>query len=149
MCVWPLYTDPPLYPGVAVGVRGEELSDTWGLDWNKSDERLLQAVEQNDPDKVAALLVKKRLCASKLDSDGKSAFHMSVSRGRVDCLEVFLSHGVDMSSTDGSGLSALHLAAKNGHPMCVRRLLQVRAPPRGRDNVSHQEHSCPIGWGLT
>ncbi|KPP73813.1 ankyrin repeat domain-containing protein 24-like [Scleropages formosus] len=95
-----------------------------GLDWNKSDERLLQAVEQNDPDKVAALLVKKRLCASKLDSDGKSAFHMSVSRGRVDCLEVFLSHGVDMSSTDGSGLSALHLAAKNGHPMCVRRLLQ-------------------------
>lgn len=43
------------------------------LDWNKSDERLLQAVEQNDPDKVAALLVKKGLCPSKLDPDGKSA----------------------------------------------------------------------------
>ncbi|XP_029104824.1 ankyrin repeat domain-containing protein 24-like [Scleropages formosus] len=106
-----------------------------GLDWNKSDERLLQAVEQNDPDKVAALLVKKRLCASKLDSDGKSAFHMSVSRGRVDCLEVFLSHGVDMSSTDGSGLSALHLAAKNGHPMCVRRLLQEGAPVDSTDSL--------------
>lgn len=42
-------------------------------DWSKSDERLLQAVEQNDPEKVAALLVKKGLCASKLDGEGKSA----------------------------------------------------------------------------
>uniref|UniRef100_A0A7N8Y006 Uncharacterized protein n=1 Tax=Mastacembelus armatus TaxID=205130 RepID=A0A7N8Y006_9TELE len=30
-------------------------------DWTKSDERLLQAVEQNEPDKVSALIVKKVL----------------------------------------------------------------------------------------
>nr|XP_023653716.1 ankycorbin-like isoform X2 [Paramormyrops kingsleyae]XP_023653717.1 ankycorbin-like isoform X2 [Paramormyrops kingsleyae] len=98
------------------------------LDWNKSDERLLQAVEQNDPDKVAALLVKKGLCPSKLDPDGKSAFHISASKGRMDCLDVFLSHGVDVSSPDGSGLSALHLAAKNGHAACLRRLLREGIP---------------------
>lgn len=42
-------------------------------DWSKSDERLLQAVEQNEPDKVAALIVKKGLCPTKLDAEGKSA----------------------------------------------------------------------------
>lgn len=42
-------------------------------DWCKSDERLLQAVEQNEPDKVSALIVKKGLCPTKLDAEGKSA----------------------------------------------------------------------------
>lgn len=42
-------------------------------DWSKSDERLLQAVEQNEPDKVSALIVKKGLCPTKLDAEGKSA----------------------------------------------------------------------------
>lgn len=42
-------------------------------DWSKSDERLLQAVEQNDPEKVSALIVKKGLSPTKLDAEGKSA----------------------------------------------------------------------------
>ncbi|KAG7488072.1 hypothetical protein MATL_G00029990 [Megalops atlanticus] len=103
-------------------------------DWNKSDERLLQAVEQNEPDKVTALMVKKGLCASKLDAEGKSAFHVCATRGRVDCLEAILSHGVDINSTDGTGFNALHLAAKNGHPECVKRLLQERVPVDSTDS---------------
>ncbi|XP_030640129.1 ankyrin repeat domain-containing protein 24 [Chanos chanos] len=99
---------------------------TESQDWSKNDEKLLQAVEQNEPDKVAALLVKKGLCASKLDSEGKSAFHLCASRGRVDCLEVIVSHGVDINMTDGTGFSALHLAAKNGQSECLKRLLQER-----------------------
>uniref|UniRef100_A0A673WMX7 Uncharacterized protein n=1 Tax=Salmo trutta TaxID=8032 RepID=A0A673WMX7_SALTR len=46
---------------------------TASQDWSKSDERLLQAVGQNEPDKVAALIVKKGLCPTKLDAEGKSA----------------------------------------------------------------------------
>lgn len=42
-------------------------------DWSKSDERLLHAVEQNEPEKVAALIAKKGLCPTKLDTEGKSA----------------------------------------------------------------------------
>ncbi|MBN3323024.1 ANR24 protein, partial [Atractosteus spatula] len=102
-------------------------------DWGKSDERLLQAVEQNDPERVAALLVKKGLCASKLDPEGKSAFHVSAARGRVDCLEVILTHGVDANCVDGTGFNALHLAARNGHPECVKRLLQERVPVDSTD----------------
>uniref|UniRef100_A0A3Q2Q342 Uncharacterized protein n=1 Tax=Fundulus heteroclitus TaxID=8078 RepID=A0A3Q2Q342_FUNHE len=95
-------------------------------DWSKGDERLLQAVEQNEPDKVSALIVKKGLCPTKLDAEGKSAFHLCASKGRLDCLEVIISHGADVSVTDGAGCSALHLAAKNSQPECLKRLLQER-----------------------
>lgn len=42
-------------------------------DWGKSDERLLQAVENNDAARVASLIVRKGLVPTKLDSEGKSA----------------------------------------------------------------------------
>uniref|UniRef100_A0A3Q2YEY3 Uncharacterized protein n=1 Tax=Hippocampus comes TaxID=109280 RepID=A0A3Q2YEY3_HIPCM len=94
-------------------------------DWSKSDERLLQAAEQNEADKVSALILKKGLCPTKLDAEGKSAFHQCVSRGHVDCLEVIIAHGTDLNVTDGAGFGALHLAAKNGQTECLKRLLQV------------------------
>lgn len=42
-------------------------------DWNKNDEKLLQAVEFNDADRVSALLLRKSLVPTKLDMEGKSA----------------------------------------------------------------------------
>ncbi|XP_059197565.1 ankyrin repeat domain-containing protein 24 [Centropristis striata] len=108
---------------------------TESQDWSKSDERLLQAVEQNEPDKVSALIVKKGLCPTKLDAEGKSAFHLCVSRGRLDCLEVIVSHGADVNATDGAGFSALHLAAKNSEPECLKRLLQERLAVDCTDSI--------------
>ncbi|KAM7388304.1 hypothetical protein PAMP_024490 [Pampus punctatissimus] len=81
-------------------------------EWNKSDERLLQAVEQNEPDKVSALIVKKGLCPTKLDAEGKSA-------GRLDCLEVIISHGADLNVTDG--------AAVSGCLSCIETLWDFKA----------------------
>uniref|UniRef100_A0A3Q2ZDK4 Ankyrin repeat domain 24 n=1 Tax=Kryptolebias marmoratus TaxID=37003 RepID=A0A3Q2ZDK4_KRYMA len=103
-------------------------------DWSKSDERLLQAVEQNEPDKVSALIVKKGLCPTKLDAEGKSRFHLCASKGRLDCLEVIISHGADLSVIDGA-LSALHLAAKNGQSECLKRLLQERLAVDCTDSI--------------
>ncbi|XP_034387114.1 ankyrin repeat domain-containing protein 24 [Cyclopterus lumpus] len=108
---------------------------TESQDWSKSDERLLQAVEQNEPDRVSALIVKKGLCPTKLDAEGKSAFHLCASRGRLDCLEVVISHGADVNVTDGAGFSALHLAAKSGQSECLKRLLQERLAVDCTDNI--------------
>uniref|UniRef100_A0A3B4U1V8 Ankyrin repeat domain 24 n=1 Tax=Seriola dumerili TaxID=41447 RepID=A0A3B4U1V8_SERDU len=115
-------------------------------DWSKSDERLLQAVEQNEPDKVSALIVKKGLCPTKLDAEGKSSFHLCASRGRLDCLEVIISHGADLNIPDGA-FSALHLAAKNGQPECLKRLLQERltvdcTDSIGRTPLHHAVSGC-------
>ncbi|XP_008293527.1 ankyrin repeat domain-containing protein 24 [Stegastes partitus] len=108
---------------------------TESQDWSKSDERLLQAVEQNEPDKVSALIVKKGLCPTKLDAEGKSAFHLCASRGRLDCLEVIISHRADVNIIDGAGFSALHLAAKNGQSDCLKRLLQERMSVDCADSI--------------
>lgn len=42
-------------------------------EWNKNDDRLLQAVENGDAEKVASLLGKKGASATKHDSEGKTA----------------------------------------------------------------------------
>ncbi|ELR56234.1 Ankyrin repeat domain-containing protein 24 [Bos mutus] len=94
-------------------------------DWGKSDERLLQAVENNDPTRVASLIARKGLVPTKLDPEGKSAFHLAAMRGAASCLEVMLAHGANAMSTDGAGYNALHLAAKYGHPQCLKQLLQA------------------------
>ncbi|XP_059725790.1 ankyrin repeat domain-containing protein 24 [Haemorhous mexicanus] len=97
-------------------------------DWTKNDEKLLQAVDYNDAGRVTSLLLRKGLVPTKLDSEGKSAFHLAAMRGNVDCLEAMLAHGVDAMTKDSSGYTALHLASKHGHPQCVSKLLQASCP---------------------
>ncbi|XP_064429296.1 ankyrin repeat domain-containing protein 24 isoform X1 [Mirounga angustirostris] len=108
-------------PILKPAARGRRQSQEWG----KSDERLLQAVESNDVARVAALITRKGLVPTKLDPEGKSAFHLAAMRGATSCLEVMLAHGANVMSTDGAGYNALHLAAKYGHPQCLKQLLQA------------------------
>lgn len=103
-------------------------------EWNKNDDRLLQAVENGDAEKVASLLGKKGASATKHDSEGKTAFHLAAAKGHVECLKVMVTHGVDVTAQDSSGHSALHVAAKNGHPECIRKLLQYKSPAENIDN---------------
>ncbi|KAM5168831.1 ankycorbin isoform 2-T2 [Callospermophilus lateralis] len=103
-------------------------------EWNKNDDRLLQAVENGDSEKVASLLGKKGASATKHDSEGKTAFHLAATKGHVECLRVMVAHGVDVTAQDATGHSALHLAAKNGHHECVKKLLQSKCPAEGIDS---------------
>ncbi|KTF86039.1 hypothetical protein cypCar_00027415, partial [Cyprinus carpio] len=99
-------------------------------DWNKYDDRLMKAVERREVDKVAAVLGKKGIIPTKLDVEGRSAFHLAATRGHLDCLNLILNHGVDITATDATGKNALHLAARNAQSLCVQKLLQ---------------HNCPVG----
>ncbi|XP_014731016.1 PREDICTED: ankycorbin isoform X2 [Sturnus vulgaris] len=131
-------------------------------EWNKNDDRLLQAVENGDPEKVASLLGKKGASATKQDSEGKTAFHLAATKGHAECLRIMVTHGADVTAQDGAGHSALHLAAKNSHPDCIKRLLQSKCPIDSTDNSGKTalhyaaacgclqavqllcEHKCPI-----
>ncbi|NXE79114.1 RAI14 protein, partial [Cochlearius cochlearius] len=131
-------------------------------EWNKNDDRLLQAVENGDPEKVASLLGKKGASATKQDSEGKTAFHLAATKGHAECLRIMVTHGADVTAQDGAGHSALHLAAKNSHPDCIKRLLQSKCPSDSTDNSGKTalhyaaacgclqavqllcEHKCPI-----
>uniref|UniRef100_A0A2I3S1L8 Retinoic acid induced 14 n=1 Tax=Pan troglodytes TaxID=9598 RepID=A0A2I3S1L8_PANTR len=103
-------------------------------EWNKNDDRLLQAVENGDVEKVASLLGKKGASATKHDSEGKTAFHLAAAKGHVECLRVMVTHGVDVTAQDTTGHSALHLAAKNSHHECIRKLLQSKCPAESVDS---------------
>ncbi|XP_006116571.2 ankycorbin isoform X2 [Pelodiscus sinensis] len=131
-------------------------------EWNKNDDRLLQAVENGDSEKVASLLGKKGASAIKQDSEGKTAFHLAAAKGHAECLRIMMTHGVDVTAQDGTGHTALHLAVKNSHLDCIKRLLQSKCPADSVDNcgktalhyaASHGclqvvqllcEHKCPI-----
>uniref|UniRef100_A0A8C7X1A1 Uveal autoantigen with coiled-coil domains and ankyrin repeats b n=1 Tax=Oryzias sinensis TaxID=183150 RepID=A0A8C7X1A1_9TELE len=99
-------------------------------DWNKYDDRLIKAVERGEVDKAAAVLSKKGIIPTKLDVEGRSAFHLAAARGHLECLNLLLGHNVDITASDATGKSALHLASRNGHFVCVQKLLQ---------------HNCPVG----
>uniref|UniRef100_A0A8C5M6Z3 Ankyrin repeat domain 24 n=1 Tax=Leptobrachium leishanense TaxID=445787 RepID=A0A8C5M6Z3_9ANUR len=92
------------------------------------DFKLMAAVTCNEPDKVEALLSKKKLQSHKLDSTGRSALHTAASLGHTDCLHVILSHQAQILAPDSTGLLALHLAAQNGNADCVVLILQEGCP---------------------
>uniref|UniRef100_A0AAQ4S0D6 Uveal autoantigen with coiled-coil domains and ankyrin repeats n=1 Tax=Gasterosteus aculeatus aculeatus TaxID=481459 RepID=A0AAQ4S0D6_GASAC len=100
----------------------------FNTDWNKYDDRLMKAVERREVDKVAAVLSKKAIIPSKLDVEGHSAFHLAATRGHLDCLNLILAHGVDVTASDATGKNALHQASRNGHSLCVQKLLQHNSP---------------------
>ncbi|CAM9410640.1 unnamed protein product [Bubo scandiacus] len=102
-------------------------------DWNKYDDRLMKAAERGDVEKVSSILAKKGVSPTKLDLEGRSAFHVVASKGNLDCLNTILIHGVDITATDAAGRNALHLAAKYGHALCLQKLLQYNCPTENVD----------------
>ncbi|KAF1422764.1 hypothetical protein FQV23_0009716, partial [Spheniscus humboldti] len=102
-------------------------------DWNKYDDRLMKAAERGDVEKVSSILAKKGVSPTKLDVEGRSAFHVVASKGNLDCLNTILIHGVDITATDAAGRNALHLAAKYGHALCLQKLLQYNCPTENVD----------------
>ncbi|KAF1661900.1 hypothetical protein FQA23_0009039, partial [Aptenodytes patagonicus] len=102
-------------------------------DWNKYDDRLMKAAERGDVEKVSSILAKKGVSPTKLDVEGRSAFHVVASKGNLDCLNTILIHGVDITATDAAGRNTLHLAAKYGHALCLQKLLQYNCPTENVD----------------
>ncbi|XP_077569640.1 uveal autoantigen with coiled-coil domains and ankyrin repeats protein isoform X2 [Stigmatopora nigra] len=88
----------------------------------------MKAVERGEVDKAAAVLSKKGIVPTKLDVEGRSAFHLAATRGHLDCLNLILSHNPDITASDATGKNALHLASRNGHSLCVQKLLQHKWP---------------------
>ncbi|RMB94176.1 hypothetical protein DUI87_28982 [Hirundo rustica rustica] len=74
-------------------------------DWSKYDDRLMKAAERGDVEKVSSILAKKGVSPTKLDVEGRSAFHVVASKGNLDCLNTILVHGVDITATDAAAMS--------------------------------------------
>uniref|UniRef100_A0A670ZGX0 Uveal autoantigen with coiled-coil domains and ankyrin repeats n=1 Tax=Pseudonaja textilis TaxID=8673 RepID=A0A670ZGX0_PSETE len=93
----------------------------------------MKAAERGDVEKILSVLAKKGVNPTKLDLEGRSAFHVVASKGNLDCLNALLLHGVDIIATDIAGRTALHLAAKYGHALCLQKLLQYNCSTENVD----------------
>uniref|UniRef100_UPI00398F0B4A ankyrin repeat domain-containing protein 35-like n=1 Tax=Pristiophorus japonicus TaxID=55135 RepID=UPI00398F0B4A len=71
--------------------------------WNKTDKKLLSAVDQGDTGMIRTLLLKGAVNPTKLDPEGTSSFHRAASRGAADCLDLMLTHGMDVNARDFEG----------------------------------------------
>ncbi|XP_053574453.1 uveal autoantigen with coiled-coil domains and ankyrin repeats isoform X2 [Bombina bombina] len=116
-------------------LKKHEVNISQTADWSKYDDRLMRAAERGDVEKISSTLVKKGVNPSKLDLEGRSAFHAVASKGHLECLNAILLHGVDLTAPDAAGRNALHLSAKYGHSLCLQKLLQFNCPT---DNVDLQ-----------
>ncbi|XP_073425075.1 uveal autoantigen with coiled-coil domains and ankyrin repeats isoform X2 [Dendrobates tinctorius] len=114
-------------------LKKHEVTITQTADWNKYDERLMRSAERGDVDKITSTLSKKGVNPSKLDLEGRSAFHVVASKGHLECLNAILLHGVDLTAPDAAGRNALHLSSKYGHSLCLQKLLQFNCPTENVD----------------
>uniref|UniRef100_A0A8W4FHB3 Retinoic acid induced 14 n=1 Tax=Sus scrofa TaxID=9823 RepID=A0A8W4FHB3_PIG len=109
-------------------------------EWNKNDDRLLQAVEHGDAEKVASLLGKKGASATKHDSEGKtgsfarhSALHLAAKNSHHECVKKLLQSKCPAESVDSSGKTALHYAAAQGCLQAVQVLCEHKSPINLKD----------------
>ncbi|XP_053331042.1 ankyrin repeat domain-containing protein 35 isoform X2 [Spea bombifrons] len=115
--------------------------------WMRHDQKLFEAVEKGDAKKVSSLLSKKLIRATKASPKGLSAFHLAAAKGLTDCLNVILSHKVEINAKTDDGYTALHLAANNCHPDCVKILLQRGAHEDSIDFRSQTPLHCAASSG--
>ncbi|XP_045673191.1 ankyrin repeat domain-containing protein 35 isoform X3 [Phyllostomus hastatus] len=113
--------------------------------WNNRDQKLLEAVQQGDVGRVAALASRKSAQPTKLDSNGQSPFHLAASKGLTECLTILLANGADINSKNEDGSTALHLATISCQPQCVKVLLQHGA----NEDAVDAENRSPLHWAAS
>ncbi|XP_038071493.1 ankycorbin-like [Patiria miniata] len=102
-------------------------------EWGKNDEKLMQAVEDGDIEKLQAALAKKGTSAIKMDPDGRVPLHFAAELGQFGCLDIMIQQGVTVAAADSQGYTVLHYACMGGHTDCVQRLVLAHAPLNAKE----------------
>lgn len=101
------------------------------LQRGQSGQKLLDAVEKNQPTAVVRLL-DSGIDANTANEDGVSALMLASYHGFKPIAETLLQHGAKVDARDNRQETALRLAG-SAHPDVVKMLLEHRADPNVRD----------------
>ena len=88
---------------------------------------LHMAAYYGSTDAMVELLKQCPDVAEMVDSNGRNAFHVAITSGKVDALKRLLKHVRPeeiVNRVDHGGNTPLHLAARQGRPGCVQVLLE-------------------------
>lgn len=94
---------------------------------------------------VIEALVDKNCDINALNFDGRTALHVMVLRGRLECAIALLSRGAELSIGDKEGNTPLHLAVKQSNTAMVQALVVFGAKLEMVNNAGYTaRHLVPI-----
>ncbi|KAM3966114.1 calcium-independent phospholipase A2 VIA [Aphomia sociella] len=94
---------------------------------------------------VIEALVDKNCDINALNFDGRTALHIMVLRGRLECATALLSRGAEHSIGDKEGNTPLHLAVKQTNISIVQALIVFGANMEAKNNEGFTaRHRVPI-----
>ncbi|XP_013146930.1 PREDICTED: uncharacterized protein LOC106109842 isoform X1 [Papilio polytes] len=94
---------------------------------------------------VIEALVDKNCDINALNFDGRTALHVMVMRGRLECVIALLSRGAEHSLGDKEGNTPLHLAVKQNNVSIVQALVVFGADLEAKNNEGYTaRHIVPI-----
>lgn len=94
---------------------------------------------------VVEALADKNCAINALNFDGRTALHIMVLRGRLDCVIALISRGADISVGDNEGNTPLHLAAKQTNINILQSLIVFGADLEARNNAGNTaRHMVPV-----
>ena len=96
---------------------------------------LVDAVADEDEDRVASLLDGDGKLDVNIESDGWSPLLWAAKRGNAQIMDMLLKAGAFIGATDEGGSTALHKCATNGSIECTRLLLDAGASASVRDKM--------------
>ncbi|XP_026746516.1 uncharacterized protein LOC113507792 isoform X2 [Trichoplusia ni] len=86
---------------------------------------------------VIEALVDKNCDINALNFDGRTALHIMVLRGRLECAIALLSRGAEHSIGDNEGNTPLHLAVKQTNLSIVQALIVFGADLEAKNNMGN------------
>ena len=96
---------------------------------------LVDAVADEDEERVASLLDGEGKLDVNIESDGWSPLLWAAKRGNAQIMDMLLKAGAFIGATDEGGSTALHKCATNGSIECARLLLDAGASVAVRDKM--------------
>ncbi|XP_059053783.1 85/88 kDa calcium-independent phospholipase A2 [Achroia grisella] len=91
---------------------------------------------------VIEAVVDKNCDINALNFDGRTALHIMVLRGRLECAIALLSRGAEHSIGDNEGNTALHLAVKQTNISIVQALIVFGANLEAKNNEGFTARHC-------
>ncbi|XP_072947664.1 85/88 kDa calcium-independent phospholipase A2 isoform X1 [Epargyreus clarus] len=93
---------------------------------------------------VIEALADKNCDINSINFDGRTALHIHVLRGRLECAMALLSRGAEHSVGDNEGNTPLHLAVKQMNITIVKALIVFGADLEARNNAGYTpRHTVP------
>ncbi|XP_045526544.1 85/88 kDa calcium-independent phospholipase A2 [Pieris brassicae] len=118
-------------PGVVGDVVQKNRSKLFEEDMKRGGTPLHWAISRE----VIDALVDKNCDFNAVNFDGRTALHIMVLRGRLECATALLSRGVEHSTGDKEGNTPLHLAVKQTNICIVQALIVFGADLEAKNNA--------------